>query len=252
MESSSTNDHGVNIAQVECPCGMERTLLETQLLHVYFKLFILASFYLPRLKNTEQTHLLLLIFPRPRRLQQTWGHLNRVHILQKRRVIHYNPYFNTHYTSHVIYNMHPSCVPWNLFSRRDTSSEASFTAWMGSVMICWMSENNNRCVDNSEVCISAFLFYLFLVDVTHLGLPCTPQSQTSPLLQPPRTGEQPGQSAAPQTFSASPGAPDPWIWEILSAVLLRHWTRWLPSRRPVWLLHAKHKLKEINARFISW
>lgn len=63
--------------------------------------------------------------------------------------------------------------------------------------------------------------------VTHQGLPCTPQSQTSPLPPPPRTEEQPGQSAAPQTFSASQGAPDLWTWEDLSALPPLHWKRWL-------------------------
>lgn len=38
--------------------------------------------------------------------------------------------------------------PWNLLSRLDTSSTASFAACTGSAMIWWMSENNNRYIDN--------------------------------------------------------------------------------------------------------
>lgn len=66
--------------------------------------------------------------------------------------------------------------------------------------------------------------FFFHFEVTNQGLPCTPQSQTSPLPPPPRTGEQPGQSATLQTFSASRGYPDLWTWESSSVVQLLHWT----------------------------
>lgn len=46
--------------------------------------------------------------------------------------------------------------------------------------------------------------------VTYQGPPCTPQSQTSLLRPPPRTGEQPEPPAAPRTLSAFRGGPDLW------------------------------------------
>lgn len=66
--------------------------------------------------------------------------------------------------------------------------------------------------------------------VIYQELPCTPQSQTSPLPPPPRTAEQLGRSAAPQTLSAYWGAPDRWISQSLSVVLLLHWAHQLQAR----------------------
>lgn len=42
-----------------------------------------------------------------------------------------------------IYHEESLYSPWNLLSRLDTSSTASLTAWTGSDMICWMSENSH-------------------------------------------------------------------------------------------------------------
>lgn len=130
---------------------------------------------------------------------------------------------------------HFSSAPWNLLSRLDTSSTASFTAWTGSVTICWMSEN--RQTNSSSIYLQ--LRFIYLLFVTDQELPCTPQSRTSPLPQPPRRAEPPVQRAAPQTLWASSGVPDLWTSASSSVALLLHQTRRLQARRQIWLLDVK-------------
>lgn len=83
MENSSTDDHRVDVAEVEDSC--EETLKKMWLYQINAELFssywVLYS-YLPRLKNIGQIRLLPPIFPPQRKSPQTRGHLNLVRTLR--------------------------------------------------------------------------------------------------------------------------------------------------------------------------
>lgn len=81
-------------------------------------------------------------------------------------------------------------VPWNLLSRLDTSSTASFTACTGSVMICSMSEINNRHMGNYKSLMIEFPKYRYIYIYTFLdicGLPGTALCSTKSNITTPTT-----------------------------------------------------------------
>lgn len=145
MKDLSAISHRVDIAEVEVSW---RWGGRTELWWHHFRrkrhqptlTAVLISHLLHRRSN-EQIHPLFLLFPQLRTWQQTWGHLNQVHILRQRKGL--CTCCNTLCTiKHKGMTWTLSFIPWNLLSRLDTSSTASFTAFTGSVTICWMSENN--------------------------------------------------------------------------------------------------------------
>lgn len=75
--------------------------------------------------------------------QQTWGHLNQGHILKTT---------GQHFSACTdVYREKNANIPWNLLRRLVTSSTASFAAWTGSDMICWMSGKTSKKNKSSSV-----------------------------------------------------------------------------------------------------